>query len=152
MTAAFRLHNHEANRELKVNNNIKVLPFFPVELSSVSLLRRLADSGWGAGAKTLRIAALSLIYSTAEYCAPAWCRSAHTYFIDSVLDDALHIVTGCLRPTPTDTLPALSGIQPDESQAASKERLKSRHPFVPSAQKLLHNLSESGIPMDELDM
>ena len=32
-----------------------------------------------------------------------------------------------------------------EPQAASKERLKSRHPFVPAARKLLHNLSELGI-------
>ena len=37
----------------------------------VLLLRRLAGSGWGDGAKTLRTVALSLIYSTAEYCAPA---------------------------------------------------------------------------------
>ena len=58
--------------------------------------------GWGAGAKTLRTAALSLVYSTAEYCAPVWCRSAHTRLIDSVLNDALRSVTGCLRPTPTD--------------------------------------------------
>ena len=71
-------------------------------------------SGWGAGAKSLRTAALSLIYSTAEYCAPAWCRSAHTRLTDSVLDDALRIVTGCLRPTPTDNLPVLSGIHPAE--------------------------------------
>ena len=71
-------------------------------------------SGWGAVAKTLRIATLSLAYSTAEYCAPVWCRSAHTHFIDSVLNDALSIVTGCLRPTPTDHLPVLSGIQPAE--------------------------------------
>ena len=71
-------------------------------------------SGWGAGAKTLRIATLSLVYSTAEYCAPVWCRSAHARLIDSVLNDALRIVTGCLRPTPTDYLPVLSGIQPAE--------------------------------------
>ena len=64
----------------------------------VSLLRRLSGSGWGAGVRTLRTAALSLIYSTAEYCAPAWCRSAHTRLIDSVLNDALRIVTGCRRP------------------------------------------------------
>ena len=32
-----------------------------------------------------------------------------------------------------------------EPQAASKERLKSRSPFVPAARKLLHNLSELGI-------
>ena len=59
---------------------------------------RLVGSGWGAGAKTLRIAILSLVYSAAEYCAPVWCRSAHTCLIDSVLNDALRIVTGCLLP------------------------------------------------------
>ena len=32
-----------------------------------------------------------------------------------------------------------------EPRAASKERLKSRRPFVPAARKLLHNLSELGI-------
>ena len=80
----------------------------------VTLLRRLAGSGWGAGAKTLRTAALSLVHSTAEYCASVWCRSAHTRLIDNVLNDALRIVTGCLRPTPTDYLPILAGIQPAE--------------------------------------
>ena len=118
-------------------------------------------------------AALSLIYSTAEYGAPAWCRSVHTRLIDSVLNNALRIVTGCLRSTPTDNLPVLSGIQPaelcrqraalslanrssldpghipheqvNEPRAASKERLKSRRPFVPAARKLLHNLSKLGI-------
>ena len=32
--------------------------------SRVTLLRRLVGSGWGAGAKTLRIATLSLVYPT----------------------------------------------------------------------------------------
>ena len=132
VAAVFHLHKREAKRELKFKNNGKILPFCPVptylgvkldraltyrhhlealrkKLSTrVSLLRRLAGSGWGAGAKTLRTAAL--IYSTAEYCAPAWCRSAHTRLIDSVFNDALRIVTGCLRPTPTDNLPILSRI------------------------------------------
>ena len=122
VTAAFHLHNREVKRELKFKNNGKVLPFCPVPTylgvrldraltyhhhlkgtkealrkklsTSVLLLRRLAGSGWGAGAKTLLTAALSLIYSTAEYCAPAWCCSAHSRLIDSVLNDALHIVLG----------------------------------------------------------
>ena len=80
----------------------------------VTLLRRLADSEWGADAKTLRTSTLSLVYPTAEYCAPVRCRSAHTRLIDTVLNDALRIVTGCLRPTPTDHLPILSGIQQAE--------------------------------------
>ena len=72
--------------------------------------------GWGAGAKTLHIVTLSLVYSTAEYCMPVWCHSARTHLIDSVLNDALSIVTGCLCPTPTDHLPILSGI----SQASAE--------------------------------
>ena len=85
----------------------------------------------------------------------------------------MRIVSGCLRPTPTEYLPVLSGIQPAElrrqgatlslanrsfldpnhilhgqlygSQDACRERLKSRRPFVPAAQKLLDSLSEKGI-------
>ena len=137
VTAAFYLHNQEAKSDLKVING-KILPFCSVstyldvklgrahtyrhhlealrkKLSTcLSLLRQLAGSKWGAGAKTLRTAALSLIYSIAEYCVPAWCRSAHTRLIDSVLNDTLRIVTRCLRPIQTDNLPVLSGIQPAE--------------------------------------
>ena len=112
VTAAFYLNNRETKRELKIYNNGRPLPFCPTptyvgvklgrslvfrhhlvalrkKLSSrVTLLRPLVGSGWGAGAKTLRIATLSLFYSTAEYCAPIWCRSAHTRLINSVLNDA----------------------------------------------------------------
>ena len=124
----------------------------------------------GAGAKTLRIATLFLVYSTAKYCAPVWCRSAHARLIDSVLNDALRIVTGCLRPTPMDHLPVLSGIQPAElrrmgatlslahrgsldadhilhgllsgSSDTRQVRLRSRRPFVPGARNLLDNLQD----------
>ena len=133
--------------------------------------------GWGTGAKTLRIATLSLFYSTAEYCAPIWCRSAHTRLIDSVLNDALCIVTGCLRPLSTDHLPVLSGIQPAElrrmgatlslahrgsldpdhilygllsgSSDNRQARLRSRHPFVPGARNLLDNLARLSIRVSE---
>ena len=134
-------------------------------------------SGWDAGAKTLRIATLSLVYSAAEYCAPVWCHSAHTRLIDSVLNDALRIVTGCLRPTPTDHLPILSGIQPAElrrmgatlslayrgsldpdhilydllsgSSDTRQMRLRSRRPFVPAARNLLDSLARLGIRASE---
>ena len=131
-------------------------------------------SGCGAGAKTLRIATLSLVYSTAEYCAPVWCRSAHTRLIDSVLNDVLRIVNECLRPTPTDHLPILSGIQPAElhrmgatlslayrgsldpdhilygllsgSSDTRQVRLRS---FVPSGRSLFDNLAGLGIRASE---
>ena len=138
VTVAIHLNNREAKRELKVYNNGRVLPFYPtptylgVKLDRsltfrhhlvalhkklslcITLLRRLVGSGWDAGAKTLCIATLSLVYSTTEYCAPVWCHSAHTSLIDSVLNDALRIVTKYLHLTPTDHLPVLSGIQPAE--------------------------------------
>ena len=82
--------------------------------SRVSLLKRLVGSGWGFRAKTLRKAALSLVCLTADYCAPFWCRSAHTFLMDSVLYESLRIVTGCLRPTLTYHLPIFPGIQPAE--------------------------------------
>jgi len=43
-----------------------------------------------------------------------WCHSAHTRLIDPVINEALRSVTGCLRPTPANNLPILSGIQPAE--------------------------------------
>ena len=129
--------------------------------------------GWGAGAKTLCIATLSLVFSTAEYCVPVWCHSAHTHLINSVLNNALCIITGCLHPTPTDHLPVLSGIQPVEvcqlgmtlslahhgsldpnhilygllsgPSHTCQVRLRSRCPFVPAAWNLLDNLARLGI-------
>jgi len=125
-------------------------------ISRVALLRRLVGSIRGAGATTLRIATLALVHATAEYCAPVGCRSAHTRLIDP----ALRIVTGCLRPTPADNLPTLAGVQPAEFRrigatlslarrvmepgqwlhlaltrpsSANARCLKSRHPFVPAA-------------------
>ena len=202
VTAAFHLNNREAKREIKVYNNGRLLPFcltstylgvkldrslmfchhsfsgISQKLSSrVTLLRRLVGSGWGAGVKTLRIATLSLVYSAAEYYAPVWCRSAHTRLIDSVLNDALHMVTGYLRPTPTDHLPVLSGIQPaalrqmgatlslahrgsldpdhnlhgllSGSSDNRQVRLKSRRSFVPATRNLLDNLAKIGIRASE---
>ena len=193
--AAFHLNNREAKRELKVYNKGRLLPFCPTptylgikldrlltfchhlvalskKLSSrVTLLRRLVGSGWSAGAKTLRTATLSLVYSTA---APVWCRSAHTRrHIDSVLNDALRVVTRWLHPTPTDHLPILSGIQPAElrrmgatlslpyngsldpdhilyglltgSSDTRQVRLRSRRLFVPAARNPLDNFARFDI-------
>ena len=119
------------------------------------------------------ISVLSLVYSTAEYCQPVWCRSTHTRLIYSILNDALRIVTECLPPTPTEDLPVLAGIQPAElrrlgvtlslancaihgpdhvlhrqlvgQQDAHLGRLRSKRPFVPAAWKLLGSLSKLDI-------
>ena len=201
VTTAFHLNNREAKCELKVYNNDRRLPIRPTltylavkldrsltfrhnllalrkKLSShVTLFRQLMGSGWDAGAKTLHSATLFLVYSTTEYCAPVWCLSAHTRLIDSVLNDALRIVTGCLLPTPTDHLPVLSGIQPAElrrmgvtlsldhrgsldpdhilhgllsgSSYTRQVRLRSGRSFSPVARNLLDNFARLGIRASE---
>jgi len=120
----------------------------------------------------LRTATLSLVHSTAEYCAPVWCRSAHTRLIDPAINDALPIVTECMRPTPADNLPILTGVQPAELRRkgailslgrramepghllhsaltcpsiANARRLKSRHPFVTAAQQLIISSDNNNI-------
>ena len=197
MTAAFHLNKREAKRNLKVYNNDRLLPFCPtptylgVKLDRsltfchhlVTLRKnysifydaaeatcRLGKECW---CQAVRIAALFLVYLIAEYCVSVWCHGDHTRLIDNVLNDALRIVTGCLRPTPKDHLHILSGIQPAElrrlevtlslayrgsldpdhilhgllcgSSDVCHERPKSRHPFVPAARNLLNNLAGLGI-------
>jgi len=112
------------------------------------------------------------VHSTAEYSAPTWCRNAHTRLIDPAINDALRIVTGCLRTTPADNLPILAGIQPAELRRngatlslarrvmepghllhsaltrpsnANARCLKSRHPFTPAAQHLISFSDNSNI-------
>jgi len=112
----------------------------------------------------LRTATLALVQSTTEYCAPVWCRSAHTRLIDPPINDALRIVTGCLRYTPADYLSIPASTQSAELRRngatlslarrviepghllhptltcppnANARCLKSRHPFVPAAQQLI---------------
>lgn len=73
---------------------------------------KLTGTGWEAGAETLRIAALSLVYSAAEYCAPVWTQSTHDRKIDTQLNTTMCIISSTLKPTPTLWLPILSNIPP----------------------------------------
>ena len=115
VTAAFHLYNKETSRELKVAADGRILPFSaepthpgvkldrslscrrqlesqPKKLATrVGLLRRLAGSSWGAGARTLSIATLALIHFAAECCVPIWSRNAHTRLIDKLINDALRL-------------------------------------------------------------
>ena len=124
----------------------------------------------------MRTATLSLVHSTAEYCAPVWCPSAHICLIGPTINDALQIVIGRLRPTPADNLPIHTGFQAAKlprsgatlslrgramepghllhsaltrPPSAVAWRLKSRHPFVPSAQQLI-SFSDNNIRAAQL--
>jgi hypothetical protein len=77
-----------------------------------NIIQRLAGSGWGANAGTLRTAGLSLVYSTAEYCVPVWDGSAHTDKVDVQLNTTMRTIAGVLKPTQNQWLPVLSNIHP----------------------------------------
>ena len=157
---AFHLNNHQANRKLNIrwgNDKLKHHPY-PVYLgvtldrtlsfkehvvklksklaSRNSLLSKLTTTSWGTDPGTLRQSALSLCYTTAEYCAPVWARSCHAHKVDSVLNNACRIITGTLKPTPLPALYRLSGIAPPHIRReviAKIERYKQmndpRHPL-----------------------
>ena len=177
----FHLNNQEAKRQLNICVHGTTLPHNPhprylgvkldrqltyrqhIEglrgkvMARNNFIRCLSGSTWGANAKTLRTAALAIVYSSAEYATPVWSRSSHTKKLDVSLNDTMRIITGCVKPTPTHLLPVLSGIAPTKRRRnyvsnkisyhawANKEhplhslvpdpqnlrpqRLKSRHPF-----------------------
>lgn len=55
----------------------------------------LAGTGWGrwgADTKTLRIAALSLVYSTTECGSQIWCNSAHVNKVDTQLNSVMRTI------------------------------------------------------------
>ena len=81
----------------------------------MALIKQLAGVGWGASFKAQRTSCLALAFSPAEYCAPVWCRSAHTKHIDVSLNKSMCVITGCLRSTRSSFLPILSGIAPSET-------------------------------------
>ena len=112
------------------------------------------------------------IYISASISTLIWSRSTHTCLINPTISDALRIVTGCLRPIPADNLPIFAGIQHAElhssratlslaccavelghllhsalTQPSSADawHLKSRHPFVPTAQQLISSTDNNNI-------
>ena len=108
----------------------------------------------------------------ATYCAPIWCRGAHTRLIDPAITDALWIVTGWMPASYTSGQRSHPRWHPtcwvswqwshtvSSTQcrgawhmfhsvltcpsSANSRRLKSRHPFVPAAQQLI-SLSDNNI-------
>jgi len=96
-TLSYREHLTKTAGKLKNRNN---------------LLMKLAGSTWGASANTLRSSALALCYSTAEYCAPVWSRSAHTSQVDVQLNSTMCLICGTLCSTPLPWLPVLFNIEP----------------------------------------
>lgn len=147
----FHLSNQNASRKTKVKFCGKIVPYnftpkylgntldrsmtFKPHLTKLSgklksrcnIVQKLAGTTWGASASTLRTSALSLVYSTAEYCCPVWSHSAHTGRVDKILNECQRIISGTIKSTPTEWLPVLSNIMPSSirrNMAVAKEAQK----------------------------
>ncbi len=77
-----------------------------------NIIRKVAGTTWGANAQTLRTTALGLVYSTAEFNAPVWYRSAHSYKVDNMLHESMRIIAGAVSSTPVPWLHVLTNIAP----------------------------------------
>ena len=75
----YKLHIEKTCKKINSRNNI---------------IQKISGSNWGANTSVLRTASLSLVYSTAEYCAPVWMNSVHTKKIDVELNKSMRIISG----------------------------------------------------------
>ena len=87
-----------------------------------NIIRKLRTSTWGATPTTLRASALALCYSAAGYACPVWERSTHSKKLDATLYETSRMITGCLKPTNTNSLPVLAGIAPSDIRRAVASR------------------------------
>jgi len=130
-TLSFKAHLQKTSAKLKNRNN---------------LLSKLAGTTRGTQASTLHTAAMSLCYSVAEYCCHVRSRSSHVGLVDSQLNNAMHLVSGCVWPTQTPWLPVLAIIAPLALRRRDKLLCNiEAHPNWPLYSKLLVELNETKI-------
>ena len=120
-TLSYKAHIENTKKKVGTRNNI---------------IRKLRTSKWGATPTTLRSSALALCYSAAEYACPVWERSIHAKKLDATLNETCRMITGCLKPTNTNSLPVLAGIVPSDIRRAVASRTErtrqatdERHPL-----------------------
>ena len=133
MTAAFHLNNRKPKSELKVYNSNRLLSFFKTLffLGVNWTITHVSSRSGGIGQKTIftghtakAVCRLRMgcwcqniahsFFVSGLLNSRVLCTRAHTSHIDSVLNDALRIVTRCGGSTPTNHLPILLSIQPAE--------------------------------------
>jgi hypothetical protein len=117
-SCVFHLDTHEANRQLDVRfTGTEIQHVEHPKYLGVTLDRSLTynahltktTTSWGAGTEKLRTAALAIVYSTAEYCAPVWLNSVHISKIDVQLNNAMMgIISGCVKSIQLPWLPTLA--------------------------------------------
>ena len=120
-TLSYKAHIEKTKKKVGTRNNS---------------IRNLRTSEWGATPTTLSSSALALCYSAAEYASPVWERSTHANKLDATLNESCRMITGCLKPTNTNSLPVLAGIAPSYTIRAVTSRTErtrqttdQRHPL-----------------------
>ena len=104
-TLSYKAHIEKTKKKVGTRNNIT---------------RKLRTSKWGATPTTLRSSALALCYSAAEviaaeYACPVWERSTHAKKLDATLNETCRMITGCLKPTNTNTVCPYSPESPHQT-------------------------------------
>ena len=119
-TLSYKAHIENTKKKVGTRNNI---------------IRKLRTSKWDTPT-TLRSSALALRYSAAEYACPVWERSTHAKKLVPTLNETCRMITGCLKPTHTNSLPVLAGIAPSDIRRAVASRTErtrqatdERHPL-----------------------
>jgi len=137
VSSVFHIINQHAGYQLKLESSPgKILPFrnnptylgiildrsltfkdYVLKLKSkvssrIALIKRLTGLTWGCTYRVLRTSTTALVCAPAEYCSQAWWQSAYTRELDTQLNEAMRAISGCIRSTPIDFLPFLSGILP----------------------------------------
>ena len=135
-------HGITLDRSLTYKNHLHKLK--QKVFSRVALVRKLSGTNWGTSFDTLRTSTTALVFVLSEYCAPVWCQRTHTKTLDVPLNEAMQIVFGCIRQTPLNFLPPLSGIQPPICRR--KKLCKRLYYKADNTDHLPHNTLYSKIP------
>ena len=106
-TLSYKAHIEKTKKKVGTRNNI---------------IRKLRTSKWVATPTTLRSSAWALCYSAAEYDCLVWERSIHATKLDATLNETCRMITGCLKPTNTNSLTVLAGIAPSDIRRAVESR------------------------------
>ena len=77
-TLSYKAHIEKTKKKVGTRNNI---------------IRKLRNSKWGATPITLRLSALALCYSAAEYACRVWERSTHATKLNATLNKTCRMIT-----------------------------------------------------------
>ena len=101
-----------------------------------NIIRKLRKSKWGATPTTLKSSALAQCYSAADKACLVWKRSTHAKKLDATLNETCRMITSCLMPTNTSSLPVLAGIAQSDIRRAvascterTRQTTDQRHPL-----------------------